>query len=81
MGTRYHLTLKCPYCEIKNEDVYFAPTCGMVSHKCTACQKRFWIGDDFSGHKEPTEIDMRKHSSFGEDWTEKTGIPALQTID
>ena len=81
MGTRYHLTVKCPHCETKNEDVYFAPTCGMGSHSCNACRERFWIGDDFAGHKESVEIDMRKHSTHGEKWTEKTGTPAIQTLD
>lgn len=81
MGTRYHLTVKCPHCETKNEDVYFAPTSGIGSHNCVECQKRFWIGDDFSGHKEPIEIDMRKHSTWGGDFTEKTGAPAIQTLD
>lgn len=81
MGTRYYLTVNCPHCKSKNKNVYFVPTSGMGSHKCTTCQKRFWIGDDFSGHKEPPKIDMRKHSTWGEDWTERTGIPAFQTLD
>ena len=81
MGTRYHLTLDCPHCGESNEDVYFAPTCEIGSHWCVECRERFWIGDDLAGHKEPVQVDMRKHSTWGEDWTEKTGAAALQFLD
>ena len=80
MGTRYHLTLNCPRCKTINS-VYFAPTCGMGTHLCIGCGEKFWIGDDLTAHKEPVQVDMRKHSTWGDEWEEKVGAPALQTLD
>lgn len=34
MGSRYLLSIKCPQCQFENNDVYYAPTCGFVDHKC-----------------------------------------------
>lgn len=37
VGDRYFLTVKCPSCDIVDENVYYAPTCGFVSHVCSGC--------------------------------------------
>lgn len=37
MGTRYILTVTCPQCGLKDDDVYFAPTCDFVDWKCPEC--------------------------------------------
>ncbi len=34
MGTRYFITCKCPRCNHVDENVYYAPTCGITTHKC-----------------------------------------------
>lgn len=81
MGNRYHLTVKCPRCNWLNNGVYFAPTSNLGSHICSNCTERFWIGDDFKGHKEPVEVDMRKHSIWGDDFTKRTGAPAIQKLE
>jgi len=47
MGDRYIISIKCPYCKHKNEDVYYADSCGMTSHKCDACSKTFDIDLQF----------------------------------
>ena len=80
MGSRYHLTISCPHCSTLNEDVYFAPTSGLGSHGCRGCGKKFWIGDDLDGHKKPVNVDMRKHSMWGNDFTKMTNCPAIQKL-
>jgi phage FluMu protein Com len=40
MGDRYILNVKCPKCDFINEEVYYAPTCGFISHKCEKCGKK-----------------------------------------
>ena len=37
MGYRYFLTITCPECGKIDNDVYYAPTCGVVMHGCTGC--------------------------------------------
>jgi len=81
MGTRYQLNVVCPHCGKRNKDVYFAPTSGMGSHECKRCDQRFWIGDDFKGHKEPVDVDMRKHSTWGDQFTKMTKLPAIQKLE
>ena len=49
MGTRYILTVVCPECGATEEGVYYAPTCGFVSHICSECK---------------TEIDLEKHTGI-----------------
>jgi hypothetical protein len=34
MGDRYILTVTCPKCGRVDDDVFYAPTCGFVEHKC-----------------------------------------------
>ena len=34
MGNRYFLAYKCLRCNHVNENVYYAPTCGVTTHKC-----------------------------------------------
>ena len=35
MGNRYILTVECPHCGKTNEDVYYAPTCGFTTFRCS----------------------------------------------
>ncbi len=35
MGDRYFITVECPHCSKINEDVYYAPTCGITTFECT----------------------------------------------
>ena len=83
MGTRYYLTLTCPHCGTFNNEVYFAPTSGFGSHSCLniKCKKRFWIGDDLLAYPKPVEIDMRKHSTWGNEYEEKTGGKPIQILE
>jgi len=48
MGTRYFLTLACPYCAQINYDCYYAPTCDCTTWKCEHCGKEFDIKATFS---------------------------------
>lgn len=38
MGDRYILKVICPKCKFKDNEVYYAPTCGFVDWKCPKCQ-------------------------------------------
>ena len=40
MGTRYYLTVECPKCGYEDDDVYYAPTCGLVDWNCPQCDHR-----------------------------------------
>ena len=37
MGDRYILPLICPTCGTEDDDVYYAPTCGFTTHRCSGC--------------------------------------------
>jgi len=37
MGTRYLFTVVCSRCGTEDKDVYYAPTCGFVTHFCSGC--------------------------------------------
>ena len=37
MGSRYILELECPECGAVDDEVYFAPTCGIDDWKCIKC--------------------------------------------
>jgi len=39
VGSRYILTIICPKCGYEDEDVYYAPTCGIMSWRCPECNK------------------------------------------
>lgn len=41
MGTRYILTEICPKCGFIDNDVYFAPTCGITNWTCPKCKTEF----------------------------------------
>lgn len=61
MGTRYILTIKCPVCGITDEEVYYAPTCGFVTHTCEC------------GHV----VDLEKHTGISyEDASNEAEIAA-----
>ena len=38
MGERYYVTVKCPKCGFTENDVYYAPTCGIISWECPKCE-------------------------------------------
>ena len=38
MGSRYILTIICPKCGYEDEDVYYAPTCGIMDWRCPNCR-------------------------------------------
>lgn len=63
MGDRYFLTLDCPYCGSRNNDVYYAPTCNFLSHICEHCGKKFFIDSEFAAVKEEGwTVDMDKQA-------------------
>ena len=37
MGTRYFLGVVCPRCGAEEEDVWYAPTCGVKTFTCSHC--------------------------------------------
>lgn len=37
MGDRYLLSVECPKCCHKEEEVYYAPTCGYTEWNCPEC--------------------------------------------
>lgn len=40
MGNRYYLIgMKCAYCNAEQEEVYYAPSCGFIVHKCEKCNR------------------------------------------
>ena len=43
MGDRCEMVLGCVYCGKKNEEVYFAPTCGFLTFECDKCGKHNYI--------------------------------------
>ena len=38
MGDRYILQITCPRCGTKDDEVYFAPTCGFTEWRCPNCK-------------------------------------------
>ena len=38
MGSRYILELECPKCGATDDEVYFAPTCGIDDWQCPKCK-------------------------------------------
>lgn len=40
MGDRYFLTVICPKCDKPDDDVYYAPTCGIKFHHCKNCGRK-----------------------------------------
>ncbi len=63
MGDRYYLQDDCPYCGVRNNDIYYAPTCGMLSHICDSCEKEFFVAADFTMvKKEDWTIDKEKEA-------------------
>lgn len=45
MGDRYILDVECPECNNIDETVYYAPTCGFVSHTCSGCGTRIDLAE------------------------------------
>lgn len=68
MGDRYYLNPKCPFCgHIEDEEYYYAPTCGFLTHTCEKCGK---------------EIDLEKLSGISaEDCaTTEHGVKAVKEL-
>lgn len=66
MGDRYYLNPKCPHCShVEDEEYYYAPTSGFMTHKCEKCGK---------------EIDLEKLSGIDAESTanSKYGVRAVQ---
>ena len=40
MGDRWFLTVECPVCGYEDQDVYFAPTCGVKTWRCPGCRRK-----------------------------------------
>jgi len=51
MGERFYLDLKCAYCGKLNENVYYAPTCGIYKFQCCKCMSTNFITYDFNSTK------------------------------
>ena len=45
MGDRITLFgLKCAYCNVVQKEVYYAESCGFISHDCEKCGKNNRVG-------------------------------------
>jgi len=65
MGTRYFLTLTCPYCNQINSDCYYAPTCGFLTHQCDRCGAEFNIEAQFcEEEREEMRREREEHSAM-----------------
>ena len=58
MGDRYTFNNKCPYCGDIDE-VWYAPSCGSLSHTCHKCKKEYIIAMEFIG-KKATKKEIKK---------------------
>ena len=38
MGTRYLVDITCPKCGFYEDDVWYAPTCGVIEWECPICE-------------------------------------------
>jgi ribosomal protein S27E len=68
MGDRYYLKVICPYCKHhQEEDVYYAPTSGFMTHDCEKCGKT---------------IDLEKYSGIDAESTATTeyGVRAVKSL-
>jgi len=45
MGDRFILTVICPKCGLKDDDVYYAPTCGFIDWSCQKCGEKIDLGE------------------------------------
>lgn len=57
MGDRWTLSLVCAFCGRKNDDVYYAPTCGFFNFTCKFCGEENGIRENFVATKWPMEED------------------------
>ncbi len=48
MGDRYYLSVKCKKCDFVEEDVWYAPTCGVITTKCPKCNHQTNL-EEYSG--------------------------------
>ncbi len=61
MGDRYIIEIDCPKCNYKDDEVYFAPTCGFVDWKCPECNFKIdlckYTGISYEDASNRTEIE------------------------
>ncbi len=59
MGDRYFIDVKCRECGYEEEDVYYAPTCGIVSWECPECETVMDLGE-YSGisYEDASNLEM-----------------------
>jgi len=74
LGTRYFLTVSCLQCGRTNNDIYYAPTCGFLTHKCDHCGVEFDIEAQLC-ERERTELrrQQEEHSAMIERMVEGFG--------
>ena len=71
MGIRYWLTLQCPLCGDINNDIYYAPTCDFLTHKCDHCCEEFDIEALFCEEdREEMRREREEHSKMIEGMVE-----------
>ena len=51
MGDRINCDLNCAYCNKLNEDVWFAPTCNIMTFICEKCKKINFITTDLKSRR------------------------------
>lgn len=72
MGDRYFLTVTCPQCKYKDNEVYYAPTCGFVDWDCPKCgtkvdlEKMTGISYEDASNREEIEKLVRENDSQAE---------------
>jgi len=47
VGDRYYINnMKCAYCGVIQEEVYYAPSCGFTTHLCYDCgeENKIYLG-------------------------------------
>jgi len=62
MGDRITISgLKCAYCNVEQKEVYYAESCGFITHDCESCGKNNVIVIDYclkkNGNKDLEERD------------------------
>ena len=64
MGDRYILELYCVYCGHTDKDVWYAPTCGANTFRCSECGKYNFVTPDFSSKKVEEVTDQEVIDGF-----------------
>ena len=70
MGDRYILAVECPNCKFFDDDVYYAPTCGIVEWECPKCGKVIDLEEETGiSYEDASNLDIIKNlcSEFKKD--------------